>query len=82
MDRLVHLNVVLIAKIMRLPTVGTQLEEYLNNKARKKEITELVKAQFDTSRGNKSIVLRDINDNMTSFSSNLMACKLLRKCRK
>jgi hypothetical protein len=64
------------------PTVGTQPHEYLENKAHEKEIIELVKEQFGTNRGNRGIVLRDINDNVTRFSNNIMACKLLRKCRK
>jgi len=54
----------------------------LDKKAREKEIVELFKAQFGTSRGNRGIVLRDINDNATRFASKLVACKLLRKCRK
>jgi hypothetical protein len=82
MDRLVHFDVALIAKIMGLPTVGVHLEEYLENKVHKKEIIKIVNAQFGTNRGNMCIVLRDINDNATRFSNKLMACKLLRKCRK
>jgi hypothetical protein len=42
----------------------------------------LVKAQFGTSRGNRGIVLKDINDNETRFASKLMACKILRKYQK
>jgi hypothetical protein len=44
MDRPVHIDVALIAKITGFPTVGMQPEEYLDNKAREKEITEIVKA--------------------------------------
>jgi hypothetical protein len=58
MDRPVHLDVALIAKITGLPTVGAQIEEYLDNKACEKEIVELVKAQFGISRGNRGIVLK------------------------
>jgi hypothetical protein len=54
----------------------------LDNKVREKEITELVKAQFGTSRGNKGIVLKDINDNVNRFSNKLVDCKLLRKFQK
>jgi len=52
------------------------------NKVRKKEISELIKAQFGTSQGNRGIILKDINDNVKRFSNNLMDFKLLRKCRK
>jgi hypothetical protein len=82
MDRLIQLDVALIAKITSLPTFESHPKDYLDNKAREKEIDKLVKAQFGTSRGNKGIFLKDINDNATTFTNKLMACKLLRKCRK
>jgi hypothetical protein len=82
MDRLVHIDVALITKITGLPTVGAQPKEYLDNKENEKEITKIVKEQFGTKKGNRGIVLRDINDEMTTFYSNLMACKLLRNYRK
>jgi hypothetical protein len=62
MDRPVQIDVALITKIIGFPTVGMQPEEYLENKAREKEIVEIVKAQFGTNRGNKGIFLKDIND--------------------
>jgi hypothetical protein len=81
-DRSIHLDLALIFKIMGLPTLGAQLEEYLDNKAREKEVAEIVKAQFGTNRGNRDIMLRDINNDVTRFSNKLMDFKLLRKCRK
>jgi hypothetical protein len=54
----------------------------LEIKSRDKEIVEAVKAQFRTDRGNKGIVIKDINDPATRFSTNIMAYELLRKCRK
>jgi hypothetical protein len=54
----------------------------LDNKASKKEIAELVKEQFGTKKGNKGIFLRDINNNVERFTNKLMACKVLRRCRK
>jgi hypothetical protein len=74
--------VALISKITGLPTVEAHPKEYLENKARKKELAEPVKAQFDTTWGNIGIVIKDINDNVTRFASKLMACKLLRKCHR
>jgi hypothetical protein len=62
MDRPVPIDVALISKITGFPTVGAQPEEYLENKVREKEIVEIVKVQFGTNRGNKGIVLKDIND--------------------
>jgi hypothetical protein len=43
MDRKIQIDVALISKIIGLPTFDAQPEKYLNNKAREKEITELVK---------------------------------------
>jgi hypothetical protein len=80
MDRPVQIGVALIAKIIGLPTISARPDEYLDNKAREKEIAEQVKVQFSTTRGNRGIIIKDINDNGTRFTSNFMACKLLRKC--
>ena len=82
MNRPIPINVDLIAKITGLLTCGTQPEEYLENKSREKEIVEIVKVRFDTNKGNCGIVIKDINDFATRFSSKLMACKFLRKCHK
>jgi hypothetical protein len=80
--RKIHINVALISNITGLNTIGAQLEEYLENKAREKEIAEIVKAQFGKNRGSRGIVLKEINDAMMQLSNKLMAYKLLRKCRK
>jgi hypothetical protein len=34
------------------------------------------------TRGHRGIIIKEINDNVTRFTSKLMACKLLRKCRR
>jgi hypothetical protein len=44
MDGIVPIDVALISKITRFPTVGAQPEEYLENKMCKKDIVEIVKA--------------------------------------
>jgi hypothetical protein len=82
MNRPVQLDVEMIAKVTRLPTIDAQPEECLDKRASEKEIVELVKAQFGTSRGNEGIVLKDIDDNATRFANKLMDFKLLRKYRK
>jgi hypothetical protein len=82
MDRMVQLDVELISKITGLHILGAQPKEYLDNKVGEKEIVELVKGQLSTIRGNKGIVLKDINGNVTIFKRNSMSCKMLRKIRK
>jgi hypothetical protein len=51
MDRPVPIDISLIAKITGFPTIGTQPEEYLENKAQEKEITEIVNVQFGKNMG-------------------------------
>jgi hypothetical protein len=80
MKRPMQIDVALISKIIGLSTVGTQTNDYLENKARKKELAEQVKVEFETTPGNKCIVIKDINDNAKWFANKLMECKLLRKC--
>jgi hypothetical protein len=78
----VPIDVDLIAKITGLSTSRVNLEDYLDNKSRDKEIAEEVKAQFRTNRGTQGLIIKDINDHVTKFSTKSMACKLMRKCRK
>jgi hypothetical protein len=66
----------------RFPTVGAQPEEFLENKVREKEMAEQVKAQFDTSRGSRGLIIKEINDDVMRFTNKLIVCKLLRKCRR
>jgi hypothetical protein len=75
MDRPVLIDMALISKITRFPVVGAQPKEYLENKACEKEIVEIVKDQFGNNRGNKGIVIKDINDFKMSFYNKLMDCK-------
>jgi len=70
MDRSVPIDVALIAKITGLSTIGTQLEEHVENKAQKKEIAEIMEAQFGTNMGSRGIVIKDV---ATRFASKLMA---------
>jgi hypothetical protein len=51
MDKSVLMDVDLIAKITRFPTSGVNPEDYLDNKARDKEIAKELKEQFRTNRG-------------------------------
>jgi len=79
MDRLYPIDVDLIANIIGLPTNGVKPKDYLDNKARDKEIVEEVKTKFRINRGTQGIIIKDINDHTTKFSIKLMACELLRK---
>jgi hypothetical protein len=74
--------VALIAKITGLPTMGAQIEDYLDKKSCEKEIVEMFKEQFGIYRGNGGIFLRDIKNQDIRFINKLTDCNILRKRRK
>jgi hypothetical protein len=61
MDRSVPINVDLIAAITWLLTYGENLEQYLEDKTRAKEIVDEIKAKYDTNYDNMGIEISDIN---------------------
>jgi len=82
MESSVPIDVHPIAKIICFPTNNVKPKHYLDNKARDKEIAKEVTVQFGIDKGNKGIVINDINGHAMRFSTKLMTCKLLMKCRK
>jgi hypothetical protein len=54
----------------------------LFNKAGEKAQSEAIKDKFHTFRGKGGLDVANINDDSVPFSMKVMACKLLRKCRK
>jgi hypothetical protein len=78
MDKPVQVNVALISKITGFPTINVPPEDLLENKVCEKELEEQVKAQFSMTKGNRGIIIKYMNENVTIFSS-IMSCKLLRK---
>jgi hypothetical protein len=82
MDRPVPINVDLIATITGLPTDGEKPEKYLEDKTKEKAISDEIKEKYGTERGNRGIWISDINDPVTRFSTRLLGCKLMHKCRK
>jgi hypothetical protein len=62
MERSVPIDVDPIAKITGFPTNDVKPKDYLDNKSRDKEIAKEVKVQFGIDRGNRGIVINDIND--------------------
>jgi hypothetical protein len=45
-------------------------------------LVEEMKKKYDTERGSRGIIIRRISDTATRMATKIMACKLLRKCRK
>jgi hypothetical protein len=82
MDRPIHIDVALISKITVFPTVSALSEDFLEKKSHEKELAEQVKAHFIMTKGNKGIIIKEINDDATRLSCKLMMCNLLRKCHR
>jgi hypothetical protein len=82
MDRSVPITVDLITGITGLPTDGEKPEQYLEDKTRAKAISDEIKAKYGIERGNRGIMISDINDPATRFSTRLLRCKLMHKCHK
>jgi hypothetical protein len=82
MDRLVPINVDLIAAITGIPTDGDRPKQYLEDKTKAKAIFDEIKVKYGIEIGNKGININDINDPVTRFATSLLGCKLMLKCRK
>jgi hypothetical protein len=61
---------------------GEKPEKYLEDKTKEKAISNEIKEKYGTERGNRGIRISDINDPVTRFSTRLLGCKLMHKCRK
>jgi hypothetical protein len=49
---------------------------------KEKALDEEMKKKYGTERGSREIIIKRISDAMTRMATKIMACKLLRKCRK
>jgi hypothetical protein len=54
----------------------------MDDKTKEKALAEEMKKTYGTERGLRDIIIKRINDAATWMETKLMACKLLRKCRK
>jgi hypothetical protein len=72
MDRLIPINVDLIAAITRLPTDGENPKKYLEDKTKAESISDEIKEKFGTKRGNKEIRISDISDHAARFATRLI----------
>jgi len=59
-----------------------QLEYFLDEKDREKELAEEMKNKYDTDRGTRGIIIKRIKNVATHLGTKILACKLLRKCRR
>jgi hypothetical protein len=54
----------------------------LDDKPKEKKLEEKMKKKYGTDRGMRGIIIKQINDAATQLGENILACKLLIKCRK
>jgi hypothetical protein len=55
---------------------------FLNDKTKEKALAEEMKKKYGTARGTRGIIIKRINNATTQLGAKILACKLLRKCRR
>jgi hypothetical protein len=61
---------------------GRESVQYLDDKTKEKSLAEEMKKTYGTERGSCGIIIKRISDATMRMATKLMACKMLRKCRK
>jgi hypothetical protein len=56
--------------------------QFLEEKAKEKKLDEEMKNKYGTERGSRRIIIKCISNIATRMATKIMACKLLKKCRK
>jgi hypothetical protein len=82
LDKLILVDVGLIAHITGLPSQGMDTTQCLDEKREEKALTEEMNKKYFTDRGIRGIIIKRINDVATQMAAKIMASKLLRKFRK
>jgi hypothetical protein len=72
----------LIAKITGLPSQGMDICCSWMTREKEKVLAEEMKKKYGTDRGTRGIIIKQINDAATQLGAKILACKLLRKCRR
>jgi hypothetical protein len=82
LDKLILIDVEIIAHIIEFPSRGMDPTQFLDDKTKEKELAEEMKNKYGTDRGTRGIIIKRINDVATQMAAKILACKLLRKCRR
>jgi hypothetical protein len=82
LDKLISIDVELIAHITGLPSRGTDPVQFLNDKTKEKALVEDMKNKYNIERGMLEIIIKRISDIVTKMAAKIMAYKLLKKCHK
>jgi hypothetical protein len=82
MDRPIPITMDLIAQITGLPSWGMDPALILDDKSKEKALVEEMKNKYSITRGTRGIIIKWINNPTTQLGTKILACQLLRKCRK
>lgn len=81
LDVIVDITMQLISSITR-PLIQGEDMEWLLAKDSEKDLGQDLYMKYDFVRGERGILISNINDDSVKFFAQLMSCKLLRKWRK
>jgi hypothetical protein len=76
LDKLVSIDVEIIASIIRLPFWGMDPAQFMDDKTKEKSLAEEMKKKYGTDRGTRGIIIKRINDVATQLGAKILACKL------
>jgi hypothetical protein len=82
LDKRVSIDVELIANITGLPSWGMDPTKFLVDKDGEKTLAEEMNKKYGTNMGTRGIIIKRINDATTQLGAKILACKMLRKCRR
>jgi hypothetical protein len=82
LEKLISIDVELIAYITGLPSWGEDPTQFLEDKTKEKALVEEMNKEYNIERGSHEIIIRHISDTVKIMATKIMACKLLRKCCK
>jgi hypothetical protein len=82
LDKPIPIIVELITQITGLPTWGMDPALILDDKSKEKTLAEEMKKKYGTDRGTRGIIIKQSTMSTTQLGAKILACKLLRKCRK
>jgi hypothetical protein len=82
LDKVVFIDTQLIAHITRLPLVGEYILPLFTDKTQEKSLAKIMKEKYGTFREVRRLDVTSINDDTIRFVTQVLACMLLRKCRK
>jgi hypothetical protein len=82
LDKPIPITLDLIVQITCLPIWGMDLALVMDDKSKEKMLAEEIKKKYGTARGTRGIIIKQINNVATQLGAKILACKLLRKCRR